>query len=178
MTTYTILNTLQQGDTLTTEIEILFDDGSRTVARVPHFMPKDPDEVLRGISNFVVCAERTKAASAVNLAIENSLAPLLGVPTEPLAPVVVASNPVSEDAPNAPVSLSKLKILDFVDSLGMFDAFKEFIGADARRLWRWNAGSVISMDDPMVVSDLPAFAALLGIAEADLMGSLITACRW
>ena len=75
-----------------------------------------------------------------------------------------------------PVSISKIKIGDAFESMGMLDAFEAFIAADKTSTRRWRDAVVLMSDDPMVVEACKYFQSA-GVVTAAQIGELLQACK-
>ena len=56
---YKILNTREEV-TVITEVEYTFEDGSTSIVNVSHFMPKQEDDIIKGIENRFITEQANK----------------------------------------------------------------------------------------------------------------------
>ena len=83
---------------------------------------------------------------------------------------------MTNDIPVKKPTLSKLKIGDTFEALGMLPAFEAFLAADARRFRRWRDSVVLELDDPMVVEACQYLVASGAVTE-DQVNALLENCR-
>lgn len=62
----------------------------------------------------------------------------------------------------APFDVSKIKLLDALDAIGLEDALFAFLATDEKLLRRFNAAQVLVSTDPLLVAAIPLFAAASG----------------
>ncbi|MEI8350103.1 MAG: hypothetical protein WCI77_08105 [Candidatus Omnitrophota bacterium] len=67
---YVIKSVRVDGETLWTEVEYTFIDGSKKTIDVPHFQPKDKDTITQGIVNREASEKRKIDAQVTNEALK------------------------------------------------------------------------------------------------------------
>ena len=81
-----------------------------------------------------------------------------------------------EPMPPVPFQLSKIKLGDAFEALGVIDQFESFIAAEPTRARRYRDAVTLASDDPMVLSACDYFGEKLGMT-AEQIGALLEQCR-
>lgn len=80
------------------------------------------------------------------------------------------------DTLTAAFPISKIKIGDAFEKLGMIDAFEAFVASDKTCTRRWRDAVVLMSDDPMVVEACKYFQST-GVVTAAQIGELLQSCK-
>lgn len=74
---YIIKNTEVIEEILNTDVEFVFSDGSTEIVRIPHFMPKDKEQVIANIKQRELSEQANRNANEKNIIIAQQLEDLI-----------------------------------------------------------------------------------------------------
>jgi hypothetical protein len=79
-----------------------------------------------------------------------------------------------EPVPEPAFSISKIKLGDTFDAIGVLAQFEAYIASDAKVSRRWRDAVVLMSDDPMVLGACGYFQQMLGMTDAQIKAMLVS----
>lgn len=95
---------------------------------------------------------------------------------DPIADCIRVPVPSVVDPKTQRFEVSKRRLADWFDSLGVWESVSAYIQSDAKRARTWELAQCLDSDDPMIVAAIAELGQALGMTPAQMLDGL-WACR-